>query len=499
MPDKNIDDQEYLNTERFSRLYKRHYQGAMVRSCASLYMYLSALIGFYLEVISQDQLYGVTISILYLILINPPTLWGLKHIRRTRLFELYSLSINFLEIIGYTAAVYFIGGIEAFFLIPIFGAVIAYVGAVGPPRMPFIVTTFTALALSSILVLEYFGIIPSIGFFPDYHVPLNHQLTVFAVSISLLFVLAFISAYTASRMKIGRKRLQEQNVELQRSRLELKESAEALERKNFQLQLAASKARESDRLKSEFLANMSHELRTPLTHIIGFTEIIVDKTLGELNHKQEEYLDDVLKSGRHLLSLINDILDFSEVESGHIDLRASKVHLKQILSKSMELFREIGEKQNLKFSTDFDDIPHIIHADEKMLKQILYNLISNAVKFTPEGGEIRLLGKLYSQGELADSKEKNEGNKSPTDSSKPVNGNFIEISIADTGIGIRPEDRERIFNRFEQGDGSAGRKYGGAGLGLSLTKKLVLIHGGQIWVTSQGEGQGSTFHFTLQV
>jgi signal transduction histidine kinase len=263
-----------------------------------------------------------------------------------------------------------------------------------------------------------------------------------------------------------------------------------LKQENQERRQAEEAAREASRCKSEFLANMSHELRTPLNHIIGFTELIVDKNFGELNAVQEEYLNDVLQSSHHLLSLINDILDFSKVESGKMTLEPTSIRVRDLMEKSLLLIKEKAMKHKLKLFVDVKDVPLMITADERKFKQIVYNLLSNAVKFTPDGGRISLTGRQIDRSalpldRLGDWPGKDNGHR------------LLEISIADTGIGILPEEQERIFNRFEQAEGSSKRRYQGTGLGLTLTKVLVELHGGRIWVESAGTEQGTTFRFVL--
>ncbi|MBF0100319.1 MAG: cache domain-containing protein [Desulfobacterales bacterium] len=238
-------------------------------------------------------------------------------------------------------------------------------------------------------------------------------------------------------------------------------------------------AEDANRAKSEFLANMSHELRTPLNHIIGFTELVAEQNFGELNDTQLEYLTDVLTSSHHLLSLINDILDISKVEAGKLNLELSEVILETIVYNSFSMVKEKALRQMLTLSFHHkSDIPEIILADERKLKQIFYNLLSNAVKFTPESGKIDVFAKLV----------KLDGEK-----------NLIEFSIKDNGIGIDIKDIERIFTPFEQVDSSSTRKYQGTGLGLTLTKALVNLHGGEIRVESEGLEKGSNFIFTIPI
>jgi PAS domain S-box-containing protein len=239
--------------------------------------------------------------------------------------------------------------------------------------------------------------------------------------------------------------------------------------------------------KSEFLANMSHELRTPLNHIIGFSELIADKHFGDLNETQEEYLNDVLQSSRHLLSLINDILDLSKVEAGKLELKLSEIDLKELIEHSRIMFKEKATANRINLSTELDGVPEFIRADERKLKQILYNLLSNSVKFTPKGGSIVISAKQIPR---TDGQVRNL-------SASPIN--YIQISVEDTGIGLKEKDLNRIFFPFEQVDGSATRRYQGTGLGLSLTKKLVELHGGRIWAQSEGEGKGAIVSFVLPV
>ncbi len=223
--------------------------------------------------------------------------------------------------------------------------------------------------------------------------------------------------------------------------------------------------------KSEFLANMSHELRTPLNAIIGFSEVLTERMFGELNEKQDEYLKDIYASGTHLLSLINDILDLSKIEAGRMELELTDFHLPTALDNALTLVRERAGRRSITLQTSVDERLGEVLADERKIRQVVLNLLSNAIKFTPEGGRIEVRA-------------------------VPVDGS-VEVSVSDTGVGIAPGDQEAIFEEFRQ-VGTAEKKAEGTGLGLTLCRKFIELHGGRIWVKSQ-VGAGSTFTFTIPV
>jgi signal transduction histidine kinase/CRP-like cAMP-binding protein len=234
----------------------------------------------------------------------------------------------------------------------------------------------------------------------------------------------------------------------------------------------ASQLEAASRHKSEFLANMSHELRTPLNAIMGFSEVLLERMFGELNAKQAEFVQDILGSGRHLLSLINDILDLAKVEAGRMDFHCAPFNLPLAIESAVSLVRERAGRHEIALSLAVDDALDEVVADERKVRQILLNLLANAVKFTPDGGQIAVTAGRTDAG--------------------------VEISVRDTGIGIAPEDQAAIFEEFRQVGGPPGQKREGTGLGLALAKRFVELHGGTIGVQSV-VGQGSTLTFTLPV
>jgi PAS domain S-box-containing protein len=244
----------------------------------------------------------------------------------------------------------------------------------------------------------------------------------------------------------------------------------------YQATIAAEAANAA---KSQFLSHMSHELRTPLNHIMGFTELILDKSFGDLNEIQEEYLTDVYNSSEHLLSLVNEILNISKIEAGKLGLRPSEFNLKRLLENSLSIIADKALQRGITMTASIEPIPETIIADELRVKQILYNLLSNAVKFTEDGGSISMSARVR------------EGT-----AGEPL-GREVEISVSDNGIGIHGEDTEKIFEPFIQRENPLSRKYPGTGLGLGLTKHFVEMHGGRIWVESEGPGTGATFRFVL--
>jgi len=268
-----------------------------------------------------------------------------------------------------------------------------------------------------------------------------------------------------------------------------------LKRGMQELHQAKETAEFASRSKTDFLSNMSHELRTPLNAIIGFTEVVIDQHFGELNETQQEYLHDSLLSSNHLLAIINDILDLSKVEAGKMELETTNVDLVAVLNGSIFMVKEKAMKHDIDVSVDAPEALETLVADERKIKQVIFNLLSNAVKFTPDGGSIVLTAETVDGGWLVRHLPVAHREKAAfllSDSSRP----FMKVSVADTGVGIKKGNFDKIFRPFQQEDNSTSRKFGGTGLGLTLCRKIISLHGGWIWVASR-EGEGSVFSFVV--
>jgi signal transduction histidine kinase/ActR/RegA family two-component response regulator len=235
------------------------------------------------------------------------------------------------------------------------------------------------------------------------------------------------------------------------------------------LQARSAELEVASRHKSEFLASMSHELRTPLNAVIGFSEVLLERMFGDLNDRQEEYLHDIWSSGKHLLELLNEILDLSKVEAGQMTLDPAEFSLQEALGHGLALVRERAARHGIRLGLEVAPGVGLVRADELRIKQVIVNLLSNAVKFTPDGGRVEVRAR--------------------------TEGTEVLVTVADTGTGVAAEDRERIFESFQQG-GRRASTAEGTGLGLTLSKRIVELHGGRMWVDSQ-LGEGSTFGFAI--
>ncbi|MBI3780316.1 MAG: PAS domain S-box protein [candidate division NC10 bacterium] len=269
-----------------------------------------------------------------------------------------------------------------------------------------------------------------------------------------------------------------------------------VEARTQELQEAVLQAEAASRAKSEFLANMSHELRTPLNSVLGFSELLQQQAYGPLTEKQARYVEYIHQSGQHLLSLINDLLDLTKVQAGKIELRPQTFVLREALAGAMTLIRPQAEAKSLRLQLQDDEAPATLVADPLRFKQILFNLLSNAVKFTPRAGRITVTArKVHGPQFMVEMPEGPDGGQSTANTEQP--GEFVEIAVQDTGIGIKTEDLPKLFQPFTQLESRLVKQYQGTGLGLALTKQLVELHGGTIRAKSAGEGKGSVFGVRL--
>ncbi|MGH9796799.1 MAG: ATP-binding protein [Candidatus Polarisedimenticolia bacterium] len=293
---------------------------------------------------------------------------------------------------------------------------------------------------------------------------------IYSFVLSLPFCVLIYYSYKLYLDKLEEKKHHLEDIERMNADLERKvrERTQELEIVNLKLQESNRELVRANSLKSEFLANMSHELRTPLNAIIGFSELLLDHSFGSLTDEQKDYVADILSSGRHLLELINEILDLSKIEAGKMRLLPEEFDLGAVVEEAAALLRVEAGRKHIDLSASADEIE--VRADRNKLKQIMYNLVSNAVKFTHPGGRVALRARCE--------------------------GSDLLVAVEDSGIGIRAEDQERIWDAFTQVDGSYARKYQGTGLGLTLVRKFAEMHGGRVELRS-AFGEGSTFTVNL--
>jgi len=310
-------------------------------------------------------------------------------------------------------------------------------------------------------------------------------------------------------------------VDLRDSRSQIEKRTQALEDINNELQqvnrellLRREEAEAASRAKTDFLANMSHELRTPLNAILGFADILQMGMAGQVTDKQKGLLNDIYTSGNHLLELITDILDLSKVEAGKMELEPGTFSLKELFDASIIMFKEKALKHGISATAEIADAITSITADKRKLKQVIVNLLSNAFKFTPDGGSVRVSARRVRSDEfgvgssesqsiyselITQNSELPEGTVTELRTkNSELNTDLVEISVEDTGIGISSEDQQRLFQPFQQIETSLTRKFAGTGLGLSLCRRFVELHGGRIWVESE-EGKGSRFVFVIPI
>ncbi|TAN44265.1 MAG: hypothetical protein EPN22_07200 [Nitrospirae bacterium] len=310
------------------------------------------------------------------------------------------------------------------------------------------------------------------------YIDIDSQKRVIWLSTTLSFSFLFLVLFGIVRK--ASLKITEQIKIISKSEEQLREHADNLEQKvaarTSELEDAKHLAEAANRSKSDFLANMSHELRTPLNSIIGFSQALAEGMAGPISESQKEHLNDIKESGAHLLHLINEILDLSKIEAGKVVLEPSEFELRNVIERSLAMFREKAILHSITLNVGISPEVGLVTADERRIKQVVINLLSNAFKFTPDGGSIT----------VSAIRSAREGDAQ----------GFVMISVEDTGPGIRDEDKGRLFKAFEQLDPSLTKKHEGTGLGLAFSKKIVELHGGNIGVESR-VGEGAKFYFTI--
>ncbi|AYB35080.1 ATP-binding protein [Chryseolinea soli] len=280
-------------------------------------------------------------------------------------------------------------------------------------------------------------------------------------------------AKVSAQLKIQqqKKELVEKNISLENAEMRINQLNQELQRNLVELEISKQQVEHASRLKSEFISTMSHELRTPLNAIIGFSELLVDKKVGEINSRQEQYLEDILRSGNHLLRLINDILDLSKIEAGKMEILLEPCGVKEVMEEVCSVIKSLADAKGIAIVVSIAAQVVDIEADRIKLKQVLYNLLSNAIKFTDRGGKVEI-------------------------AVEPGAKNSVAIQIKDTGIGISPEGIRKLFSPFLQLNAGPSEKQQGTGLGLMLARKFIELHQGSISVDSE-VGKGTVFTVLL--
>ena len=467
---RSVRDADY-----FKNLFRRHVQGALVRSGASVFMWVFAFAAFLEGHINKDQMAGVSASVAFLILINPPTLWLSKRITQINLYRYLSLIINILEIIGYTSIIYFLGGIEATYLIPIYSLLITYVGVVASRKLPFIIASICSIAFALIVVLEYLGFLPDRYHAMGFYFPWKNQFDILFVITALLFMGAFIAYYTGNLLKENREKLRRQNAELVQAKEAAEQVRDELEQRvkertfelvitNEQLHQKTEALTRSNQELEQFAYVASHDLQEPLRMVTSYVQLLARRYQNRLDSNAEEFINFAMDGATRMHTLINGLLAYSRV--GTRGKPFEPTNCETILQQSLDNLKMTMEESGAVVT--HDSLPTVM-ADDLQLGQLFQNLIGNAIKF--------------------------HGEEPPRVhvSAKPDGKQWV-FSVRDNGIGIAPEFAERIFIIFQRLHDK--EKYPGTGIGLAVCKKIVECHGGRIWVGSE-LGKGATFYFTL--
>ncbi len=372
-----------------------------------------------------------------------------------------------IDILIITAAIHFLGGVEITGLVVIYMFVIILAGmSSSGMRDSFIIANLSSIAYTGMVALEYMEALPHYAVLGIVVPSGKTQVVLVFINLFFLNIIAYLSSLFFTRLKKRELELADVKATLEQYNISLE--GLITERTKY-LQKALVQAKTADQLRQEFIADVSHELRTPLNSILGFSGVLMGNIDGELNEQQYNDVQAIQTSGEHILDIINDILDLSKIEAGMMDLSPASLSLHDMLREVVTTSHSLLKEKSVKFEIDIkDELPPVM-ADEKRCRQIVLNLLGNAVKFTDEG-IITVSARLARQ--------------------------EVVISVVDTGIGIKEEDLPFVFEKYRQFEHTSSRHVVGTGLGLTIAKRLVEMHGGRIWVEST-YGEGSVFSFTL--
>lgn len=467
---------EHLSPEKRKSLNKRHYQGALFRSAASICMWIFALTTYLLDLFTPFHFIGISVSVLFLILMNPPMLFILRHIKGKQHYEIFSLFMNQLEILGYTAVIYFSGGIEASYLALFYGTLIAYVGVVSSQKQSLIIASLCAANFSVMFCLIYFKFLPDTQIYSGRVITGPAIFIILMVTIALLFVIAFISATPATLLRAHRNRLRQQNEEMEKVNEQLrKEIAEKkmAEDENLLLQAQLHRAQKMEAIGT-LAGGVAHDLNNILAGLVSYPELLLLEM--DENNPIRGSLQTIQKSGEKVAAIVQDLLTLSRRERNIQEV----LNLNDIITEylhSPEYEKLVSFHPGIRMETHLETDLLNIQGSAVHLSKVIMNLVSNGVEAMPDGGRISITTrnryidipvKGYDQIEV---------------------GDYITVEVADSGIGIPQEDIERIFEPFYTKK-ELGKS--GTGLGMTVVWGTVKDHDGYIDVTSS-ESKGTTF------